>query len=286
MKMRDRLLIRLCLVAAFVFLAASTQAGGISVDAGITPAEDRWILRTQVRHMQRRNDPTEMGREMTRYVFPIVLAYGLRSNVTLMMRQTALRQEMSMMGNNEEKTGLGDLFVLVKYKAYRLNTASYTFALAPTLGLELPTGSDAFTSETWDLNTGMYLSWRSGPWAADMNVAYAWRGFADENKNDVDPGDQLSLDCAFAHQFSIGEKASTSLAPVLEFSYKKTQADRLQGQDISNTGESVLQISPGVKVTVSSTIIEALIQVPAWQDQEGLQLEQGIVVLIGTRVMF
>ncbi len=285
--MRDRfLLIRLGLVATYIFLTANAHGGGISVDAGITPAEDRWILRTQVRHMQRKNDPTEMGREMTRYVFPVVLAYGLRSNVTLMLRQTVLHQEMSMMGDSENETGLGDLFVLVKYKAYRLNTARYTFAIAPTVGLEMPTGNDAFTSETWDLNTGLYFSCRSGPWAADMNIAYAWRGFADDDNDGVDPGDQLSLDCAFAHQFSIGEKASTSLAPVLEFSYKKTQADRLQGQDISNTGESVLQISPGVKVTISSTIVEALLQVPVWQDQEGLQLEQGIVALIGARLMF
>lgn len=285
--MRDRLLlIRLGLVAMFIFLAASVHAGGISVDAGITPAEDRWIIRTQVRHMQRVNDPTEMGREMTRYVIPVVVAYGLRSNVTLMLRQTVMHQEMSMMGNSENNTGLGDLFVLVKYKAYRLNTARYTFAIAPTVGLEMPTGSDAFTSETWDLNTGLYFSCRNGPWAADMNAAYAWRGFSDNNESDVDPGDQLSLDCAFAHQFSIGEQASTSLAPVLELSYKNTQANRLQGQDISNTGESVLQISPGVKATISSTIIEALIQVPVWQDQEGLQLERGTVVLIGTRFMF
>jgi len=285
--MRDRLLlIRLGLIAASILIAASAHAGGISVDAGITPAEDRWILRTQVRQMQRINDPTVMEREMTRYVFPIVVAYGLRSNVTLMLRQTALHQEMSMMGDSEKKTGMGDLFVLVKYKAYRLNTASYTLAIAPTVGLELPTGSDSFTSDTWNLNTGLYFSCRSGPWAADMNIAYAWRGFADDDNDGVDPGDQLSLDCAFAHQFSIGEKASTSMAPVLELSYKKTQTDRWHGQKILNSGESVLQLSPGVKVTISSTIIEALVQVPAWQDQEGLQLEQGIVLLIGTRFMF
>ncbi|MHC4559338.1 MAG: hypothetical protein ACYS80_18760, partial [Planctomycetota bacterium] len=42
----------------------SARAGGISVDAGLTPAEDRWIFRTQLRYMQRKDDPTPMDRKM------------------------------------------------------------------------------------------------------------------------------------------------------------------------------------------------------------------------------
>ncbi|MHC4362719.1 MAG: hypothetical protein ACYSTZ_07820, partial [Planctomycetota bacterium] len=53
-------------------------AAGISVDAGLTPPEDRWIIRNQVRYMTREDDPTGMNREMSMYAFPIVVAYGLR----------------------------------------------------------------------------------------------------------------------------------------------------------------------------------------------------------------
>ena len=280
------ILINLCLIFMYGLFPPSAKAGGISVDAGLTPAEDRWILRTQVRYMQRKNDPTNMGRQMSAYALPVVLAYGLRSDLTLMLRQAVMRQEMSMIATTEKSTGLGDLFILAKYRAYRRNTPDYTLGIAPTIGLEFPTGGDSFTSETWDLNTGLYISGRSGPWAIDLNIAYAWNGFADQGENGRDPGDELSLDLALAHQFSIGEKARVALAPVFELNYKQIGVDQQGGQDISNTGNSILYLSPGIKFSTSSTIIEALLQVPAWQDQEGSQLERNIGILIGVRFMF
>lgn len=267
-------------------VSRTLNAAGISIDAGLTPAEDRWILRTMARYMERNNDPLHMGREMSTYAFSTMLAYGLRPDLTLMLRQSVMYQEMSMMGSTERSTGLGDLFVLAKYKAYRLNTPEYTLGIAPTIGLEFPTGDDSFTSDTWDLNTGLYISGRSGPWATDFNIAYAWNGLLDRGKNDIAPGDELSLDWAFAYQFSIGEKARASLAPVLELSYKEIWPDRMSGQDLSNTGESVLYLSPGIKFSMSWIILETLIQVPVWQDQQGSQLERGIGVLVGARFMF
>ena len=280
------LIIALGVLCTQALLVASALAGGISVDAGLTPAEDRWILRTQIRYMHRTDDPTSMGREMSRYAFPVVLAYGLKPNLTLMVRQIVMRQKMSMMSTTTRSTGLGDLFVLAKYKAYRRNTSRYTLGIAPTLGLELPTGDNSFTSETWDLNAGLYISGRSGPWAKDFNIAYAWNGAAGRGKDDVNPGDELSLDWAVAHQFNIGEKASLALAPVLELSYANIWPDRANGQDLSDTGESVLYLSPGGKCSMSWLILEALVRIPVRQDQRGSQLKRDVGMLIGSRLMF
>ena len=285
--MRSRLLIiGLGLIWVHSLLGSSVNAGGISVDAGLTPAEDRWILRTQMRYMQRKNDPAQMGREMSRYAFPIVLAYGLRPDLTLMLRQVVMHQEMSMTGTTTSNTGPGDPFILAKYKAYRLNRPRYTFGIAPTIGLEFPMGDDSFTSETWDLNTGLYFSGRAGPRATDFNIAYAWNGFAGGREDGAEPGDELSLDWALAYQFSIGEKADVAVAPVLESSYKKIWPHRSDGQDILNTGESVFYVSPGVKCSMSWLILEALVQVPVWQDQKGSQLNREIGLLVGSRFMF
>lgn len=284
--MRNLFLLILYGMVMLTPVSRTLNAAGISVDAGLTPAEDRWILRNQVRYMKRGNDPTQMGREMSTYAFSTVLAYGVRPDLTLMVRQTVLYREMSLMGSTERSSGLGDLFVLAKYGAYRVNTPEYTFGIAPSIGLEFPTGDDAFTSDTWDLSTGLYLSGRSGPWATDFNIAYTWNGLLDRGANDMNPGDALSLDLAFAHQFSIGEKARASLAPVLELSYKRIWPDRLHGKGVSNSGESVLYLSPGIKFSTSSLILEALVQVPVWQDQEGSQLERGVNVIVGARFMF
>ncbi|MHC4891504.1 MAG: transporter, partial [Planctomycetota bacterium] len=154
--MRILLLMSVAAVAQLALVSASAKAAGISVDAGLTPPEDRWIFRTQMRYMQRKDDPTLMDRKMSTYAFPIVLAYGLRPDLTLMVRQTVKREEMSMAGSSNKDTGLGDLFVLGKYKLYRRNTRKYTFGIASTLGLEFPTGDDDFSSETWDLKPGLF----------------------------------------------------------------------------------------------------------------------------------
>lgn len=268
-------------------LASETaSAAGISVDAGLTPAEDRWILRTQMRYMQLKNDPTLMDREMEMYAVPVVLAYGFRPDLTLMVKQVTKYRKMTMAGSVSRDTGLDDLYILGKYRLYRRNTRQYTFGIAPTLGLELPTGDDDFTSDTWDLEPGLFVSWRSGPWASDFNVAYKWNGFADDGRAGLNPGDELSIDLALAHQFSIGESSDTSITPVVEFSYRHISPDDQSGHDVSNTGESFFFISPGAKFTKSSFILEALVQIPTLQNQEGLQLEQGTRLIVGARFMF
>ena len=285
-KMKKLLLMVLVCATINALISENANAAGISVDAGLTPPEDRWIIRTQFRYMQRKDDPTPMNQKMDTYAFPLVVVYGFRPDLTLMVRQRVKHRKMSMSGSVSRDTGFDDLFVLGKYQLYRRNTRDYTFGIASTLGLEFPTGDDDFGSETWDLEPGLFTSWRSGPWASDFSIAYKWNGFADRGRNGLNPGNELSVDLALAHQFSIGQKADTSLTPVLEFNYKQLLSDRLSGRNVSNTGESLFFVSPGLKFTKSSFFMEALLQFPVWQDQEGSQLKQGTRVIVGTRFMF
>lgn len=282
-----RLLLMILVCATInALISENASAAGISVDAGLTPPEDRWIIRTQFRSMSRKDDPTPMNRKMDTYVVPVVIAYGFRPDLTLMVRQRVKHRKMSMNGSVSRDTGLGDLFVLGKYKLYRRNTRETTFGIASTLGLDLPTGDDEFGSETWDLQPGLFASWRSGPWASDFNIAYKWNGFADRGKDGLNPGNELSVDLALAYQFSIGGSADISLSPVLEFNYEHVLPDRLSGHDVSNTGESLFFVSPGIKFTKSSFILEVLLQIPVGQDQEGSQLKRGTRLIVGSRFMF
>ena len=270
----------------FSMLSGYCVAAGISVDAGLTPPEDRWIIRTQFRYMERKDDPTPMDRKMEMYAFPIVVAYGFRPDLTWLVRQPVKHRNMYMSGTVNRDTGFDDLFVLAKYKLFRQNTRDYTLGIASTLGLEMPTGDDDFSSDTWDLKPGLFTSWRSGAWQSDFSVAYKWNGFADDGKDGLDPGNELSVDWAFAHQFNLNEQADMSLTPVLELNYKHQSHDERDDRSISNTGESLFFISPGLKFTKSSFILEALVQFPVWQDQEGIQLEQGTRFIVGTRFLF
>ena len=273
-------------IIILITFSQSVNAAGISVDAGLTPPEDRWILRTQVRYRERRNDPTDMNRKMETFVFPFVLAYGLRPDLTLLIRQRVISRKMSVKGTTDRDEGFGDLFILAKYRAYRLNTPDYTLGIAPTIGLEFPTGHDSFTSDTWDLKPGLFFSGRRGPWGVDLNIAYKWNGFADRGPNGIEPGNELSLNWAGAYQFLIGGRSDTTLAPVLELSYLNSKPDKLLDRDIINSGESVFYLSPGVKLTISSLIIEGLVQFPVSQHRRGIQLQRENNLLLGFRYMF
>ena len=269
-----------------LLIGSPVHGAGISVDAGLTPPEDRWILRNQLRYMTRRKDQTSMDRHTSIYKFPTVLAYGVTSDFSVMVRQAIKHRDMDMIGGNDKDTGLDDLFFLVKYKLFRENTSEYTLGTAATLGFEFPTGDEDFTSDTLDAMPGIYSSWRKGPWASDLQIAYKWNGFADRGENGLNPGNELHLDLAWSYQFSLNDDSSVSLAPVLEFSYRNIAPDRRNDRNVRDTGENVVYISPGLKFTRESFIIEALLQIPVWQDQRGSMLERGIGVIVGTRFLF
>ena len=162
-------------VASMIF-SNIVSATGISIDAGLTPAENRWMLRSQVRYMHRDNDPSPMMREMKMHMFPVVVAYGLRPDLTVMVRQAIMRSEMAMMSQSSPVVGFADLLVLAKYRLARVNTSTYTLGVAPTLGLEIPSGKENFSSNSYDLRMGCFVSGRLRSLGIDLNATYIWNG--------------------------------------------------------------------------------------------------------------
>ncbi len=183
--------LRFVLLLMFVGFSSVANAGGISVDSGLTPAQARWIIRTQFRYMQRLNDPTSMNREMTTYAFPLVIVYGLRSDITLMARQIFTQKQMVMSGSQNEDNGLSDLFLLAKYRAYRFNSYKHTFGIAGTLGLKIPTGTASLSSKTYDLKFGIYTSFRTGSWAMDFDISYFWKSVTSRSDNNKNFGNEI-----------------------------------------------------------------------------------------------
>lgn len=271
-----------CLLLVLFF--AGKSIGGITADAGLTPALDRWIIRTQIRFMQRDGNPTTMPNDMKSYMVPLVIAYGLRPELTLMIRQVYVDKEMTMMSGKSKVSGFGDLLVLAKYRAFRSNNINGTFGVAPLLGIEFPTGQKTLTGNGYNLKTGTFVTWRNGNWKLDLNMTYTFNGFAggdDKKQNGV-----FEIITAVSRQFGYGEYSNKMLAPVVEFTYKNSTKVEKNGIEEANSGESIFQISPGLKFTHNSTILEFLINVPVWQEQNGNQPEWKLTGLFGIRYMF
>ena len=259
---------------------------GISIDAGLTPPQGRWILRTQVRSMSRTAPEGTTDARMDRLMVPLVVVHGLRPQLTLGLRQIIDWRSMTMMGNENNESGFSDLYVFAKYKILRINTRSYTLGIAPLVGVEAPTGSSGISSEYWSINTGLFISGRAGTWGADLSMGYRIRGVANVPADNPDPGNEWGLNLALARQFPVGGSSRTALAPVLEISWKDTASDKAEGIETPNSGESVFTLAPGVKYTRGDLIIEGLVQFPVSQDQKGMQMEVGNMYLFGIRHMF
>ncbi len=265
-------------LAALVLASHGASAAGISVDAGLTPPEDRWIIRTQLRTMRRADDA---GSGMTTFTVPVVLVYGLRPDLTVLARLAYARRDAGGASMN----GFTDLRLLAKYRLLRLNTREFTIGLAPVLSLELPVGQASFGSHTWDGSAGIFLSGRHGPWGVDLNLSYSVNGLGGPDPDGTDPGDQLTVDVAFARQISLDADAAGALAPVLELSYARTWPDKEDGADTPGTGEGTVLLSPGFKLSFSSWFFEALLQIPVWSETSGTSLPRRPGVILGIRLL-
>jgi hypothetical protein len=278
--------VALWIVSILLYSSSITLGGGITADVGLTPPVDRWIFRTQLRYMERGDDPTPMDREARMYAVPAVLAYGLRPDVTIIARQPVFHRQMDMPAGTRRDTGIGDFALISKWRVLRINRPDYIIGIAPTFGIEFPTGDDEFGSETWDALTGLFMTLRHGPLGADLNIEYTLNGMDERFGSDTRPGDVFSSNLALSYQFTLDENATLSIWPVLELTYTDTQYAQSEGQNMPNTGGQLLTIAPGIKFARQSFMLEALIQFPVYQQENGAQLEQEISALAGMRYLF
>ncbi len=270
-------LVLLCLV----ILTPNLMASGISIDAGLTPAKNRFMMRAQWRTFERSNSQ----RSMDMNAFVGVLAYGLRRDVTIMVKQAYMLRNMSMPGMTIRDNGFADIGLLMKYKLYRENTATRIFGLASTIEVQAPSGQSPFSAPGWDLKPGLYSSLRLGRWAMDATVSYSWKSIIASANPEYKSGDELNIDWALALQIPMGSSGFASLAPVLENSIiQRFNGDR-NGETVQD-GELIWFLSPGIKYTISSFIIEGLYRLPVYQTQNGSGLEQGSFAILGMRYMF
>ncbi len=86
------------LLLGILILAGESSAAGVSVDAGLTPAENRWMIRIQSRQMGATSQLSTPTRQMKLQANVFMAAYGLRPNVTIIGMQGWMNREMTMMG--------------------------------------------------------------------------------------------------------------------------------------------------------------------------------------------
>ena len=263
------------LLIFFYWSSLIVKAGGISVDAGLTPAQDRFILRTQYRYMSMGNPMMSTKTHM----IPMVVAYGIASGFSLMARGMYVAQSFS--NNTESKTGFNDLYLLSKYRLYRKNTANYVLGVAPYIASNVPIGNANISMRTWNPEFGLNISFRPRFFAIDISTAYTINDVL--KKSTIEQGNFYSLNTAFSALIPLRDKSSNAISPVVEMSYIH-EGNNKQMEQADN---ELIFISPGVSYIYSSLVLEGLMQIPVYQSSSGDDImSQRNRVIIGIKFMF
>ena len=271
-----KLLVKKLLSCFFLLICnVLSYADGISVDAGLTPAQDRWILRSQYRLINMYNS----GTETYIHSFPLVVVYGVTSNITLMMRQSYMIKNVI---SNEKisQNGFNDPYILIKIKAFRKNTSKYTFGIAPTIATNIPVGNNQINNNIWSPKTGVNCSFRYRFWSSDLNVSYTFQDLtntATKSYNDI-----ININSAFSRLVPFKNNTDILISPVVEFSYLH------EFNTVNTTGiftAKKLFGSPGFKMVYSSFVFEALYQIPLYQNTSEAVMKSKGNFIIGIRYM-
>ena len=265
--------IRITFILMF-FTSFSAQAGGISVDAGLTPGQDRWILRTQYRYMKMQNSTMATQNHMV----PLVIAYGVTSNFTLIARAMYVNRIINM-NNAVQKRGFNDAYILLKFKVYRENTANYVLGIAPYFASNIPVGNAEISERTWNPEFGLSMSYRPRFWSIDFNASYTLKDVV--KKTEDQELDNLSLNVAFSSIIPL-DNSNIAISPVLELTYNK----EIDSNAKESKKQEMMFFSPGLTFIKSSLMLEVLYQIPVFQQTNESLMKSKPRILIGLRYMF
>ena len=264
------------LATAILLVLATKSFAGISVDAGLTPAQDRWILRMQYRNMQMYNETMSSHT----YLAPLVLAYGVTSNFTLMARGI-YKENLVVASQQVKNRGFEDAYLLSKFKVYRKNTANYVFGVAPFLATNIPVGSKVFSSRVWKPEIGISVSFRPRFWQLDFTSSYTKpQPFG---KEAVGLTSNAQANISISHLIAFNNNPNFTVSPVAEFSYIAQLAGHLNP---SRTVQAQLFASPGIQVVYHSFVLEALYQKPVYQYVGEMGMANKRNLVLGTKIMF
>jgi len=192
-------------------------------------------------------------------------------------------------------SGLGDIKVIGRYQGF---TPQCKFGVL--YGIKLPTGSFTETGTSTDptapgpvpIDRGLQPG--SGTTDAILGAYYAdnlnqsWDYFTQamfqwalNSRNNYKPGDGLNVNVGLRYA------AITGFAPQVQLNYRYVQHDTGANADQISTGGTLLYLSPGVAASISTQVsVYGFVQLPLYQDVNGVQLAPRYTASLGVRYSF
>ena len=101
------------------------------------------------------------------------------------------------------------------------------------------------------------------------------------SSNDYKPGDGVNLNLGLRYAGIAG------IAPQLQLNYRYVRHDEGANADQISTGGTLLYMSPGVAASINTQIsVYGFVQLPLYQDLNGVQLAPRYTASLGVRYTF
>ncbi len=244
----------------------------INSNVALQPATGQTIVRQQIRGFF---GDTPDGREVEQVSSVTTIVYGVDDAWTMIVDVPVIlsRRSERVGGGYDSDGGVADVRVLSKVRLFRDDSGpTDTTRVNLIAGLEAPVGSDAFTSDSWDLIVGGVGTHVRGRHA--LSVDALWKI---NTAGGIRGEDALLADLAYLYR----------LVPA---SYDDGGTSALYGSiELNGTywtdGDAELLLSPGLQYATRRWILEATVQVPLWQEME-FRVERDIALGLGVRVQF
>ena len=266
------------------------QEGGIEVfAAGTLFAEG---TRVSLSHIYKREGtlyqgssevPDPLDRVFEEHRIVAGVDHGFRPDLTVSALLPFVTKELTSNAGDVRSSGLGDLAVLAKFRAYKDDWKRGAFHLSAIGGLEIPTGKTSETDNGFrlppELQPGL------GSWnpflglSTNVNLdrlrldALAFYKLNTEGAQDFEKGDFFSLAIGGAYRFLHTKYPGATASARLGLQWRHEGQARVAGATIANSGSDELLLRPGLAWHPKPNIdISLVVDVPLYQDVEGQQL--------------
>ncbi len=280
-------------VTALLTMALGTgiaEAAGINTDVALPVHQGGFVFRGQLRYQRLANDPTALGRETTVWAAPLVVVYGVTSRTTVI---GALPYIFESSKSNpvgapveDHRRGLADLRLLIRQTVFVRDGVQRTSRLGLLGGIEIPSGSEGFSSNTTQYLLGGVYTLQHGRHELDVDNVWKLNGEADS----VDAGDEYQADAAYQLRVAPWNWPESGTPAqvygVLEANWSTRQRSSAGGARVADSGGSLLFLSPGLQLVTRQVIYEASLQIPVIRDLNGSQLEPNLGASLGLRVNY
>ncbi len=301
---RRRSVCRLGMIAllAVVGWTGTARAAPETFNTALPVAKGEFIFREQFLYKKASDDPSPADREVEVLGGISVLGYGVTGDLAVFGVLPYLDKELDETTGGERITrstnGIGDARLFGRYTIFKNNFPGGNFRVAPFAGVELPTGDDddsdslgtlpatlQLGSGSWDPFAGVVATYQTLEFQVDVSASYK----INTEANDFEFGDEARFDASLQYRLwprELKGGVPGFLYGILEGNLVHQGKNDIGGADDANSGGTTLFLAPGLQYITKRWILEAIVQLPAFQDLGGTALEDEFIVRAGFRFNF